>query len=65
MEKNNNKKITIEKLAEMINNGFEKTATKEQVQKIDDRLKNVEERLENVESLKARVKTLEESLEIE
>jgi len=66
------KKITIEKLAEMINNGFEKTATKVQlhnlenkVDKIDERIKNVEEKLENIGDLRPRVKKLEEALEIE
>jgi len=53
MVKSKSKKITIEKLAEMINNGFEKTATKEQfeklevkVDKMDNRLKKLEEALE-------------------
>lgn len=66
------KNITIEKLAEMINNGFEKTATKAQVEKLedkvdkmDDRLKSVEEKLENIGDLRPRVKKLEEALEIE
>lgn len=59
------KKITIDQLAKMINNGFEKTATKVQVEKIEDRLKKVEEKLEDIGDLRPRVKKLEEALEIE
>ena len=60
--------------AEMVQEGFketakkvdlEKLATKEQVQKIDERLKDVEEKLENIGDLRPRVKKLEEALEIE
>ncbi len=68
------KKITIDQLAAMVQKGFEKTATKAdieklatkvQVQAIDERLKNVEEKLENIGDLRPRVKKLEEALEIE
>lgn len=69
---NKEKKITLEKLADMMESGFElvlekieKTATKEQVQKIDDRLKVVEEKLENMEDLRPRVKALEDTMGIE
>ena len=50
--------------AKMMNESFETIATKEQVEKIDDRLKRVEEKLENMGDIKSRVKTLEEALEI-
>ncbi len=43
------KNITIDQLAVMINKGFEKTATKEQLQKIDLRLSNVENKLDKIE----------------
>ena len=52
----NKKNITIDDLAIMINNGFEKTATKEQVEglelrmdKIEGKMTNVEIRLDNIE----------------
>lgn len=78
MEKNKDKKITLETLATMMEEGFnhilgematksdlDKLATKEQVQKIDDRLKIVEEKLEAIGDLRPRVKTLEEAIGIE
>ena len=40
--------ITIDKLAEMVNNGFEKTATKDQLEKIDLRLGKVENKLDKI-----------------
>lgn len=43
------KNITIDDLAVMINNGFEKTATKEQFEKLDLRMIKVEVRLDNLE----------------
>jgi hypothetical protein len=71
MKKEKNKKITLEKLSNMMESGFElvlekieKTATKEQVQKIDERLKVVEEKVDRLEGIPARVKTLEGALEI-
>ncbi len=67
-----NKNITIEDLALVVQKGFEKTATKEQlekletkVDKIDERLKSVEDKLENIQDLRPRVKTLEDALGIE
>ncbi|HLD70861.1 MAG TPA: hypothetical protein VI937_03185 [Negativicutes bacterium] len=55
--------------SKMVEEGFEHVlntmATKEQVQKIDDRLKVVEEKLDNMADLRPRVKKLEEALEIE
>ncbi len=42
------KKITIEDLAKMINAGFEKTATKEQVLAIENRLEKVEKKMDHI-----------------
>ena len=76
MKKNKEKKITLDTLASMMEEGFnhvlseiatiENTiATKEQVQQIDDRLKNVEEKIESISDLRPRVKTLEDAMGIE
>ncbi|OGZ69902.1 MAG: hypothetical protein A3F47_01165 [Candidatus Staskawiczbacteria bacterium RIFCSPHIGHO2_12_FULL_38_11] len=69
MEKKKNKKITLDTLASMMEEGFNhvlgEMATKEQLQKVDDRLKNVEGKLEEIGDLRPRVKKLEEALEIE
>ena len=52
--------------AEMVNAGFEKTATKEQVEKLEEKLDNaVEKQDEGIRSLTGKVKVLEEALEIE
>ena len=50
--------------AEMMKESFEGVATKEQFEKIDDRLKNVELKLEAIEDLRPRVKKLEEALDM-
>jgi len=45
------KKITIETLAEMINEGFKTTATKEDINRVEDRLDGIEARLGRIETL--------------
>ena len=71
MEKQKNKKITIDQLARMMKKSFdnvatkadlEKLATREQVQKVDERLQNLEV---NFGGIPGCIKKLEEALEIE
>jgi hypothetical protein len=62
-------KITIEKLAEMINEGFKSTATKEDIQRVEvrlDRIENllIEEQRRKIENLETRMKKLEDALAI-
>ena len=62
-------KITIEKLAEMINEGFKSTASKEDIQRVEvrlDRIENllIEEQRRKIENLETRMKTLEDALAI-
>jgi len=45
------KKITIEGLATMVMKGFEKTSTKEQVEKLEYRMDKVEKKLDKIEGL--------------
>jgi archaellum component FlaC len=66
--------ITTEKLAEMINEGFKTTATKEDIQRVEARLDSVESRLgrietllieeqkRKIENLETRMKKLEDAL---
>jgi len=63
--------ITIEKLAQMIKEGFDKTATKDQLEYLDKRLGNVEktlkvmdEKLATVSSTEKRVDYIENILNI-
>jgi len=44
-------KITIEKLAEMINEGFKTTATKEDITRVEVRMDGIESRLGRIETL--------------
>ncbi len=50
-----NKKITIDQLAVMINNGFEKTATKDQLfdveKKFEKRFNDVDKRFDKIENI--------------
>ena len=59
-----NKKITIEKLAAMVHEGFKETAKKVDMdagfKKIDERLRNVETKLE--EDFRPRIRTLEDAM---
>jgi hypothetical protein len=62
-------KITIEKLAEMINEGFKSTASKEDIQRVEvrlDRIENllIEEQRRKIEHLETRMKTLEDALAV-
>ena len=62
-------KITIEKLAEMINEGFKSTASKEDIQRVEvrlDRIENllIEEQRRKIEHLETRMKKLEDALAI-
>jgi hypothetical protein len=43
-------KITIEKLAEMINEGFKSTASKEDIQRVESRLDNLDARVGRIEA---------------
>jgi hypothetical protein len=59
--------ITIEKLAEMINEGFKSTASKEDIQRAEvrlDRIENllIEEQRRKIENLETRMKKLEDTL---
>ena len=68
--------ITTEKLAEMINEGFKTTASKEDIQRVESRLDSVESRLGRIENLlieeqrrkighlETRMKTLEDALAV-
>jgi hypothetical protein len=56
-------KITIEKLAEMINEGFKSTASKEDIQRVEVRLDRIEhllieEQRRKIENLETRMKKL-------
>ena len=60
-------KITIEKLAEMINEGFKSTASKEDIQRVEVRLDRIEhllieEQRRKIENLETRMKKLEDAL---
>jgi hypothetical protein len=62
-------KITIEMLAEMINEGFKSTASKEDIQRVEvrlDRIENllIEEQRRKIENLETRMKKLEDALAI-
>jgi hypothetical protein len=62
-------KITIEKLAEMINEGFKSTASKEDIQRVEvrlDRIENllIEEQRRKIENLETRMKKLEDALAV-
>lgn len=63
------KQVTNEELARMIARGFSHTATKEQFEEIDARLRTVENKLDKalyteINRLEARVKKLEEKVGI-
>jgi len=67
------KKMTIETLAEMINEGFKTTATKEDVKALEDRVTTqldrietllMEEQKRKIESLETRMKKLEDALAV-
>jgi hypothetical protein len=63
------KKITIETLAEMINEGFKSTASKEDIQRVEVRLDRIEhllleEQKRKIENLETRMKKLEDALAI-
>ena len=45
------KKITIETLAEIINEGFKTTATKEDINRVEVRMDGIESRLDRIEHL--------------
>jgi biopolymer transport protein ExbD len=62
-------KITTEKLAEMINEGFTTTASKEDIKAVNvrlDRIENLllEEQKREIENLKTRMKRLEDALAV-
>jgi hypothetical protein len=73
MAKNN---ITINQLAEIINEGFKSTASKEDIQRVEVRLDRIESRLgrietllieeqrRKIENLEARMKKLEDALAV-
>ena len=59
------KKITIEDLARMVKKGFDETATKLQLEKVEGRLENIEKILiqqqnEKIQNLERRMNRLEE-----
>jgi hypothetical protein len=70
------KKITIETLAEIINEGFKTTATKEDINRVEVRMDGIESRLDRIEhlllaeqkreieDLKQRMKRLEDALAV-
>jgi hypothetical protein len=63
------KKMTIEPLAEMINEGFKTTASKEDINRVEIRLDRIEHRLlaeqkREIEDLKQRMKRLEDALAV-
>jgi hypothetical protein len=62
-------KITIEQLAEMINEGFKSTASKEDIQRVEVRLDRIEhllieEQRRKIENLETRMKKLEDALAV-
>jgi hypothetical protein len=62
-------KITIEQLAEMINEGFKSTASKEDIQRVEVRLDRIEhllmeEQKRKIEDLETRMKKLEDALAV-
>jgi translation elongation factor EF-1beta len=62
-------KITIEQLAEMINEGFKSTASKEDIQRVEVRLDRIEhllmeEQKRKIENLETRMKKLEDALAV-
>jgi phosphoenolpyruvate-protein kinase (PTS system EI component) len=63
------KNMTIETLAEMINEGFKTTATKEDIKAVNTRLDRIEhlilaEQKRDIEDLKQRMKRLEDALAV-
>jgi hypothetical protein len=63
------KNMTIETLAEMINEGFKSTASKEDIQRVEVRLDRIEhllleEQKRKIENLETRMKNLEDALAI-
>ena len=63
------KKMTIETLAEMINEGFKTTATTEDINRVEVRLDRIEHLLlakqkREIEDLKQRMKRLEDALAV-
>jgi hypothetical protein len=63
------KRMTIEELARMINEGFNNTATKEDIKGVNARLDRIEtllmeEQKRDIADLKARVKRLEDALAV-
>jgi len=63
------KNMTIETLAEMINEGFKSTASKEDIQRVEVRLDRIEhllleEQKRKIENLETRMKKLEDALAI-
>ena len=63
------KKITIDDLARMINEGFKTTATKEDIQRVEVRLDRIEhlllaEQKRKIENLETRMKKLEDALAV-
>ena len=63
------KNMTIETLAEMINEGFKTTATKEDIRAVNTRLDRIEhllleEQKRKIENLETRMKKLEDALAI-
>jgi hypothetical protein len=62
-------KITIEKLAEMINEGFKSTASKEDIHRVEVRLDRIEsllieEQRRKIENLETRMTKLEDALAV-
>jgi hypothetical protein len=63
------KKMTIETLAEMINEGFKTTATKDDIKEVTTRLDRIEhlllaEQKREIEDLKKRMNQLEDALAV-
>ena len=63
------KNMAIETLAEMINEGFKPTATKEDIKRVEVRLDRIEhlllaEQKREIEDLKQRMKRLEDALAV-
>ena len=63
------KNMTIETLAEMINEGFKSTASKEDIQRVEVRLDRIEhlrieEQRRKIENLETRMKKLEDALAV-
>jgi hypothetical protein len=62
-------KMTIETLAEMINEGFKTTATKKDIKRVEFRLAGIEhllleEQKRKIENLETRMKKLEDALAV-